>query len=70
MKILELGCGNGRLWIENKAKLPADCEIILSDISEGMIRDVRREQSLQDDRFSFAAFDCHTFRMRMHPLIW
>ena len=55
MKILELGCGNGRLWIENKAKLPADCEIILSDISEGMIR----EQSLQDDRFSFAAFDCH-----------
>ena len=59
MKILELGCGNGRLWIENKAKLPADCEIILSDISEGMIRDVRREQSLQDDRFSFAAFDCH-----------
>lgn len=59
MKILELGCGNGRLWIENKAKLPADCEIILSDISEGMIRDVRHEQSLQDDRFSFAAFDCH-----------
>lgn len=59
MKILELGCGNGRLWIENKAKLPADCEIILSDISEGMIRDVRREQSLQDNRFSFAAFDCH-----------
>ena len=59
IKILELGCGNGRLWIENKAKLPADCEIILSDISEGMIRDVRREQSLQDDRFSFAAFDCH-----------
>ena len=59
MKILELGCGNGRLWIENKAKLPADCEIILSDISEGLIRDVRREQSLQDDRFSFAAFDCH-----------
>lgn len=59
MKILELGCGNGRLWIENKAKLPADCEIILSDISEGMIRDVRREQSLQDDRFYFAAFDCH-----------
>lgn len=59
MKILELGCGNGRLWIENRAKLPADCEIILSDISEGMIRDVRREQSLQDDRFSFAAFDCH-----------
>lgn len=59
MKILELGCGNGRLWIENKAKLPAVCEIILSDISEGMIRDVRREQSLQDDRFSFAAFDCH-----------
>ena len=59
VKILELGCGNGRLWIENKAKLPADCEIILSDISEGMIRDVRREQSLQDDRFSFAAFDCH-----------
>lgn len=60
MKILELGCGNGRLWLENKNHLPVNCKIVLSDISDGMIRDIRREQDLQDDRFSFAAFDCHT----------
>lgn len=49
MKILELGCGNGALWTENKAKLPAQFELVLSDISEGMIRDARRtvQEALQ-----------------------
>lgn len=42
MKILELGCGNGALWTENKANLPAQFELVLSDISEGMVRDARR----------------------------
>lgn len=42
MKILELGCGNGALWTENKANLPAWFDLVLSDISEGMVRDARR----------------------------
>lgn len=57
-RILELGCGNGALWTENLKKLPKHVQITLSDISEGMIRDVRRSIGTEDERFSFSAFDC------------
>ena len=59
MKILELGCGDGALWTENKEKLPADASITLSDVSEGMLRDVRRAIGTEDARFAFNSFDCH-----------
>ena len=39
-RLLELGCGNGKLWQENKMDL-RNREIFLSDISDGMIDDVR-----------------------------
>lgn len=59
MKILELGCGDGALWMENLASLPPHVKITLSDISQGMLRDARRAVGAQDSRFSFHAFDCH-----------
>jgi DNA-binding transcriptional MerR regulator/trans-aconitate methyltransferase len=59
-QILELGCGNGELWTENMDQLPASgIKVTLSDISEGMIRDVRRTIGTGDSRFDFATFDCH-----------
>lgn len=58
MRILEIGCGDGTLWSENMAKLPQNISAVLSDISEGMLRDVRRRIG-SDSRFSFQAFDCH-----------
>lgn len=58
MRVLELGCGNGALWQENIERLPKNLTVLLSDISEGMLRDARR--TLPDDgRFSYQAFDCH-----------
>lgn len=59
MKILEIGCGNGTLWKENMSILPPGIHVILNDISEGMLRDTRREIGQSDTRFSFHAFDCH-----------
>lgn len=56
--ILELGCGDGSLWTTNLSSLPENIRITLSDISEGMIRDARRNLG-NDPRFSFEAFDCH-----------
>lgn len=41
MRILELGAGNGELWKENLKILPQGAEIILSDISAGMMQDAR-----------------------------
>lgn len=58
IQILELGCGEGSLWTESLEKLPTYLSITLSDISEGMIRDVRRNLG-RDPRFSFETFDCH-----------
>lgn len=64
MKVLELGCGNGALWKENFEKIPKNISIVLNDISEGMLRDTRREvddleKASDTMRFSYKAFDCH-----------
>lgn len=63
-RILEIGCGNGAMWLENYDRIPRNVEIVLSDISEGMLRDTRRELEklegvLQDSKFQYQAFDCH-----------
>lgn len=69
--ILEIGCGSGAFWIENYEKLirkdksvskNASIHITLNDISEGMLRDTRREfEKINDSdiHFNFHAFDCH-----------
>ncbi len=69
MKILELGCGNGALWAENLDRIPRGkgTQIILSDISGGMLQDASR--ALLEERkdaktealkkvLSFREFDC------------
>lgn len=58
--ILEIGCGDGTLWLSNHTRLPKEISITLSDISEGMLRDARRSIGPEDKRFSFQAFDCHS----------
>lgn len=57
MKVLELGCGDGELWKENKENLPENIELYLTDISEGMLRDARRELGVNDKRFLFQTAD-------------
>ena len=61
LKVLEIGCGNGMLWKENIQKIPDSISITLSDLSEGMLRDARRNLTSGDKRYSFACFDCHSF---------
>lgn len=41
-RLLELGCGNSKLWQENRIDL-RNREIFLSDISEGMVEEVRNK---------------------------
>lgn len=59
IRILEIGCGDGTLWTHSLHQLPSDINIVLSDLSEGMIRDTRRNIGTEDSRFSFEQFDCH-----------
>lgn len=58
MRILEVGCGDGTLWLQNRENIPEDVEILLSDISEGMLRDARRALGTEDKRFDFQVMDC------------
>lgn len=57
LHILELGCGDGSLWMNTS--LPKDIHITLSDLSEGMIRDAKRTIGADDSRFCFCVFDAH-----------
>lgn len=56
MKVLELGAGNGALWSQNIAKVPAGVNIILSDISEGMLADAKNEIGDKPE-FQYAVID-------------
>ena len=42
-KLLELGCGNGELWLVNHERLPKGFMPVLSDISMGMLNDASRK---------------------------
>ena len=44
-RILELGCGNGAQWEDKVDTLPYGCEVILSDLSDGMVRIVKEKYS-------------------------
>lgn len=59
MDILETGCGDGTLWCEAKKRfsLLKTCSIMLTDISEGMLRDARRAIG-DGDEFSFRECFC------------
>lgn len=56
--ILELGCGAGNIWVENADNLPDGVSVTVTDISDGMLRDARREIGREDDTFSYAVCEC------------
>ena len=57
MHILELGCGNGDFWLQNMDKIPKKIKIILSDNSEGVLKEARGRFDPEDRRFSFKLID-------------
>ncbi len=55
-KLLEIGCGNGELWVNNTINL-RNREIFLSDASQGMVEDCKKRLS---DDFSYMTFSCES----------
>jgi SAM-dependent methyltransferase len=45
-QILEMGTGPGYLWVENTERVPEDIHLVLSDLSAGMLTDVRERVDL------------------------
>lgn len=60
-RILELGCGDGALWKEKLKDFSENMELVLSDVSRGMLRDARRNLSKKKTKckISYENFDCH-----------
>ena len=46
-RILELGCGPGYLWVDNLNRIPPGWEIVLSDLSAGMLEETKRNLEKQ-----------------------
>jgi ubiquinone/menaquinone biosynthesis C-methylase UbiE len=42
-RVLEVGCGAGDLWLENRHRIPAGWHITLSDLSAGMLAAAQRQ---------------------------
>ncbi|WP_027624733.1 MerR family transcriptional regulator [Clostridium lundense] len=57
INILELGCGDGSLWAKNLDKIPNGWNITLTDFSEGMLEDAKRNLGKCSNRFHFSVVD-------------
>lgn len=56
MEILEIGAGNGALWSQNLDNLPEGVDVILSDISEGILADAHKEIG-ENKQFTYRTFN-------------
>jgi ubiquinone/menaquinone biosynthesis C-methylase UbiE len=53
-RVLDVGCGNGRMWDDG---VPGGWELVLSDLSPGMLRDARRALAMNPRRIRFVQCD-------------
>ncbi|MCJ7551942.1 MAG: class I SAM-dependent methyltransferase [Anaerolineae bacterium] len=61
-RLLELGCGPGGLWIDNRDSLPAGWEIVLTDFSPGMAATAK--ENLRDVATHIAVADAQSIPAR------
>jgi SAM-dependent methyltransferase len=56
-RVLELGCGTGRLWLENVHRIPEGWDVTLSDFSPGMLQEAQQNLRASQRAFAFAVID-------------
>jgi ubiquinone/menaquinone biosynthesis C-methylase UbiE len=59
-RILELGCGEGTLWRENLDRLPGGVELLLSDLSAGMLQQAQDNHKSHAPGFQFSVIDAQS----------
>jgi SAM-dependent methyltransferase len=62
-RVLELGCGTGLLW-RGSADVPHRWRVILTDMSDGMIRETRASLARPGHSFSYAQADAQSIPFR------
>lgn len=58
--ILELGCGDGSLWDKNFDRIPIGWNITLTDSSQGMLKDAKKNLGYKSERFKFKIVDAQS----------
>lgn len=53
-RVLELGCGSGKLWQENAERLPKGWDVTLTDASPGMVAEAEARLEAVPHLFTFA----------------
>lgn len=56
-RVLELGCGPGDLWLENDERIPEGMELVLTDLSAGMLIQAQRNLKECHRGFHFYVVD-------------
>ncbi len=56
-QILEVGCGNGQLWRDNRHRLPPDASLILTDLSPGMVAEAKVRLASLVGRVTYSVAD-------------
>jgi SAM-dependent methyltransferase len=56
-RVLELGCGPGALWAENRTRIPGGWSVVLADLSAGMLEQAQRALGDLRRRFQFMVVD-------------
>jgi len=59
-RILELGCGTGALWLENLDRIPAGMEIVVSDLSSGLVAQTQQSPINSYPGFQFKVIDAQS----------
>jgi len=67
--ILEIGCGPGGFWDENRERIPADANIILTDLSHGMLSAACKKLSYLPFQYACADAQSLPFPARGFDLI-
>lgn len=60
--LLELGCGPGGLWQENQERIPPGVQFALTDLSNGMVENARKNLADKAAQFSFAVADAQNIQ--------
>jgi ubiquinone/menaquinone biosynthesis C-methylase UbiE len=62
-QILELGCGTGTLWRVNAKRIPNTWKITVSDYSEGMLNETRKNLADLDVKINFKVIDAEEINL-------
>ena len=63
-RVLELGCGTGLLWRGARGQVPAGWRIILTDMSDGMLRETRSNLAALGRSFTYMQADAQSIPFR------